>query len=63
MTPWTFALNIGAALVMGLVIGLERPLRQHTAGMRTNALVALGAARFVRIEPEVRAVSWQPSAA
>ncbi|MCS6866056.1 MAG: MgtC/SapB family protein [Gemmataceae bacterium] len=43
----TFALNTVAALLMGVLIGLERQWRQHTAGLRTNALVALGAALFV----------------
>src|SRR6516162_6818147 len=47
MGPWDFTLNIGAALVMGVVIGLERQWRQHTAGLRTNTLVCLGAALFV----------------
>lgn len=32
---------------MGAVIGVERQCRQRMAGLRTNALVALGAARFV----------------
>jgi putative Mg2+ transporter-C (MgtC) family protein len=49
MFDWTFDLNIGAALVMGIVIGLERQWRQHPAGLRTNALVALGAALFVSL--------------
>jgi putative Mg2+ transporter-C (MgtC) family protein len=49
MMSWAFVLNIGAALAMGMVIGLERQLRQHTAGLRTNALVALGAALFVSL--------------
>ena len=35
------------ALVLGTVIGAERQYRQRTAGLRTNALVALGAAAFV----------------
>jgi putative Mg2+ transporter-C (MgtC) family protein len=46
---WTFALNIVAALLMGIVIGLERQWHQHPAGLRTNALVALGAALFVSL--------------
>jgi putative Mg2+ transporter-C (MgtC) family protein len=46
---WSFALNIVAALVMGIVIGLERQWRQHPAGLRTNALVSLGAALFVSL--------------
>jgi putative Mg2+ transporter-C (MgtC) family protein len=49
MPLWVFALNISAALLMGAVIGLERQWRQHTAGLRTNALVALGAAMFVSL--------------
>lgn len=44
---WMFAMNTAAALGMGIAIGLERQWRQHTAGLRTNALVALGAALFV----------------
>ncbi|MCS7023028.1 MAG: MgtC/SapB family protein [Gemmataceae bacterium] len=43
----TFGVNIAAALLLGVLIGLERQWRQHTAGLRTNALVALGAALFV----------------
>jgi putative Mg2+ transporter-C (MgtC) family protein len=34
------------ALVLGAAIGLERQWRQRMAGLRTNALVALGAALF-----------------
>ena len=45
----TFATNIGAALLMGVAIGLERQWRQHPAGLRTNTLVALGAALFVSL--------------
>jgi putative Mg2+ transporter-C (MgtC) family protein len=35
------------ALALGATIGAERQWRQRTAGLRTNALVALGAAAFV----------------
>ncbi|MEG0053547.1 MAG: MgtC/SapB family protein [Comamonas sp.] len=35
------------AFVCGGIIGLERQIRQRTAGLRTNTLVALGAAVFV----------------
>jgi putative Mg2+ transporter-C (MgtC) family protein len=34
------------ALALGAVVGLERQWRQRMAGLRTNALVALGAALF-----------------
>lgn len=35
------------AMAFGALIGLERQWRQRTAGLRTNALVALGSAAFV----------------
>jgi putative Mg2+ transporter-C (MgtC) family protein len=44
-----FLLNIGAALLMGVAIGVERQIRQHPAGLRTNALVCVGAALFVSL--------------
>jgi putative Mg2+ transporter-C (MgtC) family protein len=40
-------LNLIVALACGAVIGSERQIRQRMAGLRTNALVALGAAGFV----------------
>lgn len=41
------AVNLGIALTCGALIGSERQVRQRMAGLRTNALVALGAACFV----------------
>ncbi|MFN3615211.1 MAG: MgtC/SapB family protein [Rubrimonas sp.] len=41
------AANLGAALLLGALIGFERQWRQRMAGLRTNTLVALGAAGFV----------------
>jgi putative Mg2+ transporter-C (MgtC) family protein len=38
--------RMGLALLLGCLIGLERQLHQKMAGLRTNALVALGAAGF-----------------
>lgn len=35
--------------VLGALIGLERQLRQRTAGLRTNVLVSVGAAAFVEL--------------
>jgi putative Mg2+ transporter-C (MgtC) family protein len=40
-------LALGFAFLLGTLIGAERQYRQRTAGLRTNALVALGAAAFV----------------
>lgn len=39
--------SLTAAFVLGGLIGLERQFRQRTAGLRTNVLVAVGAAIFV----------------
>ncbi|MDP4535795.1 MgtC/SapB family protein [Alkalimonas collagenimarina] len=41
--------SLTAAFILGSLIGLERQYRQRTAGLRTNALVAVGAAIFVDI--------------
>src|SRR6516162_6961808 len=46
---WHFLLNIAVALVLGIAIGFERQFRQRTAGLRTNALVCVGAALFVSL--------------
>src|SRR5271157_5785053 len=37
---------LAVAFVLGTAIGFERQLRQRTAGLRTNVLVAVGAAAF-----------------
>ena len=39
--------SLSAAFILGAVIGFERQYRQRTAGLRTNVLVAVGAAIFV----------------
>jgi putative Mg2+ transporter-C (MgtC) family protein len=44
------------AFVLGAVIGLERQYRQRTAGLRTNVLVAVGAALFVDIAMRFHAI-------
>ena len=41
------ALGLIAAGVLGALIGYERQIRGHPAGLHTNALVALGSAAFV----------------
>jgi putative Mg2+ transporter-C (MgtC) family protein len=41
------ALNLFVAGCLGAAIGLERQWRQRLAGLRTNTLVALGAAIYV----------------
>jgi putative Mg2+ transporter-C (MgtC) family protein len=49
----TFFLRAGFALLMGALVGLERQWRQRTAGLRTNALVAVGAAFFAALAYDV----------
>ena len=47
---WTeFAPQVFVALLLGMVIGVERQWRQRMAGLRTNALVAVGAALYVSL--------------
>jgi uncharacterized membrane protein YhiD involved in acid resistance len=41
------ALNLAVATLLGAAIGFERQWRQRMAGLRTNTLVAIGAASFV----------------
>ena len=40
-------LRLGAAVIVGALIGLDRELRRKPAGLRTLALVALGSAVFI----------------
>ncbi len=47
MTIELAALNLTVAMLCGALVGSERQVRQRMAGLRTNALVALGAAGFV----------------
>lgn len=56
MTAWPLlntALNLAIAFGLGTGIGLERQFRQRTAGLRTNVLVAIGAAAFVDLGTRV----------
>nr|WP_232228035.1 MgtC/SapB family protein [Asaia astilbis] len=41
------SISLLSAFIFGTLIGAERQYRQRTAGVRTNALVALGGAAFV----------------
>src|SRR3954471_18807516 len=43
---WAQVFELGLALVLSAAIGLERELRQKSAGLRTHTLVGLGAALF-----------------
>lgn len=45
--------SLGAAFIFGTLIGAERQYRQRTAGLRTNVLVAVGAAAFTDLAARV----------
>ena len=49
MNASTFLSHVAVAFLCGLVIGLERQWRQHPAGLRTNALISLGASLFASL--------------
>ena len=45
---WTeLLLRLGTASLIGLLLGLDRELQGHEAGMRTHALVALSSAMIM----------------
>jgi putative Mg2+ transporter-C (MgtC) family protein len=46
---WRQAGELGLALILSAVIGLEREIRQKNAGLRTHTLVGVGAALFMLI--------------
>ncbi len=47
MTTLEFTLRLLTALFSGMLIGIERQWHHKSAGLRTNTLVATGAALFV----------------
>src|ERR1700682_991513 len=46
---WRQAAELGLALVLSALIGLEREIRQKSAGLRTHTLVGVGAALFMLV--------------
>jgi putative Mg2+ transporter-C (MgtC) family protein len=46
---WTQVGELGLAFLLSSLIGLERELRQKSAGLRTHTIVGVGAALFVLI--------------
>lgn len=49
------SLRLGVALVVGIIIGLERELKDKPAGLRTNMLVSFGSALIVLVPIEIGA--------
>lgn len=50
-----FGLNLLTALALGSLIGLERQLTGHSAGIRTSVLVCVGASLFTAFPTASRA--------
>jgi uncharacterized membrane protein YhiD involved in acid resistance len=59
MDPREIAFRLGTALLFGAIIGFERQWRQRMAGLRTNALVSVGAAGFVVFSMTVLPIAVQ----
>jgi len=57
------AARLGAATALGALVGLNRHLRRHPAGLRTHAVVALGAAAVTLTSITVAAGSADPTGA
>jgi putative Mg2+ transporter-C (MgtC) family protein len=50
---WEILIRLGAAILFGAVIGLDREWRNKPAGIRTHMMVALAAATFTVITLEL----------
>lgn len=53
MSIYIFTSRLVIALVCGVLIGLERQLRQRSAGLTTNSLVSVGACIFILISETI----------
>ena len=53
ITTEDYALRLGAAVLCGFIIGIEREIKHKNAGLRTFLLVCLGAAGFTLIVLEI----------
>jgi putative Mg2+ transporter-C (MgtC) family protein len=54
LAPLSTVLRLAVAFGLGTLIGFERQWRQHAAGLRTNVLVATGAAAFADLGLRLR---------
>jgi len=52
-----FIIRLLIAMAAGALIGLERQLNRKSAGLRTNALVAMGSAMFVMLSLKITSES------
>ena len=49
ISSWEAVARLGLAVLLGGMIGFERELREHEAGLRTHMLVSLGSALFTLV--------------
>jgi putative Mg2+ transporter-C (MgtC) family protein len=61
MTYLEFVLRLITAMTAGMIIGFERQLLNKPAGLRTNTLVAMGAALFVLLSINVTQYDGDPT--
>lgn len=52
-----YIFRIGAAFLLGGIIGFERQWQQKDAGLRTNTLVAIGAASYVLLSLDLHSLA------
>jgi putative Mg2+ transporter-C (MgtC) family protein len=60
MTTVSLMLRLLLAAGLGAAIGIERELRRKPAGLRTNMLIAVGAALFTTVSVQLGAISDTP---
>jgi len=60
MPPTELTLRLFLAAGLGAAIGIEREIRQKPAGLRTNILIALGAALFTILSIEIARTGGTP---
>lgn len=53
LTWYDIIIRVGVAALIGMIIGIERELANHPAGMKTHALVCIGAAVTTMISTEM----------
>lgn len=63
MAWYHFAVRLAVAFILGGIVGLERQWHQRVAGLRTNSLVAIGAAMFVMMGWVIAGADGQSRAA
>lgn len=47
MPAWEVTLRLLVAALLGMIVGIEREIRNKPAGLRTHMLVAIGSAAFI----------------